>query len=315
MTAKASPRTGSAGTMRPPVGVVITPSLARAGEQVHADEVGDVAGTGLGGDVGERSGLDHPAGFEDDHPVGQGIGVDGVVGDEQPDPVEGGQVTAEVAAHVAAGADVEGGQRFVEQQQPWLGGQGPGERDALGLTAGQGSRAVAGVVGEPDPLEPGRGVGAGLDLGDAAGAQTEGDVLQRGQVGEQQVVLEDDGDRSLLGDHEGVGGRFVEDLAVELDAPLVDRQQPGQTAEHSALAGPVGSEHGDGLAALGGQVDVQPEPAERAVDACSQRHAVGAVARPPPRKRSRRPTRTPKDTAISTRLNTIASSGLTSFLR
>ena len=62
MTAKASVRRrGRRGRSRPPVAVVIAPSCAGAGEQVDADEVGDVAGAGLGGDVGERAGLDDAA--------------------------------------------------------------------------------------------------------------------------------------------------------------------------------------------------------------------------------------------------------------
>ncbi len=94
--------------------------------------------------------------FEDDDAVGEGVGVDGVVGDEEADAVERGEVAAQVAADVAAGAGVEGGERFVEQQQAGLGGQGPGQGDALGLAAGQGAGPVVGVVGEPDALEPGR---------------------------------------------------------------------------------------------------------------------------------------------------------------
>ena len=92
--------------------------------------------------------------FEDDDAVGEGVGVDGVVGDEEADAVERGEVAAQVAADVAAGAGVEGGERFVEEQQAGLGGQGAGEGDALGLPAGQGAGPVAGVVGEPDALEP-----------------------------------------------------------------------------------------------------------------------------------------------------------------
>ena len=136
-------------------------AVAGAGEQVHADQVGDVAGPRAGGDLGERAVLHDPARLEDHDPVGQGVGVDRVVGDEQADAVEGGQVAAQVAADLAAGAGVEGGQRLVEQQQAGLGGQRPGQRDPLGLAARQGPGPVAGVVGEADPLQPRRGRGRG----------------------------------------------------------------------------------------------------------------------------------------------------------
>ena len=133
-----------------------------AAEEVDADEVGDVAGAWSGGDVGEGAGLDDVAVFEDDDAVGEGVGVDGVVGDEEADAVERGEVAAEVAADVAAGAGVEGGEGFVEEQQAWLGGEGAGQGDALRLSAGQGAWPVVGVVGQPDTFEPRHGPAAGV---------------------------------------------------------------------------------------------------------------------------------------------------------
>ena len=313
MTANASPSTGSAGTMRAPVDVVMPPSDALAAEEVDADEAGDVAGARSGGDIGERARLDDGAVVEDDDAVGQRVGVDGIVGDDEADAIERGEVSAQVATDVAAGAGVEGGEGFVEEQQPGLGGEGTGQRDALRLAAGQGAWAVVGVVGEVDTLEPRHGPGSGIGLAHVAGAQPEGDVLQGGEVGEQQVVLEDDGDGPAFGAHEDVGRRIVEGLAVELDAPVVDGQQPGEAAEQGALAGPVRSEHGDGLAALRGQLDVEEERPDGPPDPGVEAHGVGG--RPPPRKRSRKATSTPKDTAISTRLSTIASSGSISLVR
>ena len=170
-----------------------------------------------------------------------------------------------------------------------------------------------GVVGETDPFEPGCGASTGLGLGDVAGAQPEGDVLQRRQVGEQQVVLEHDGNGTSLRDDERAGRRVVERFTVEFDGSVVDRQQPGEAAEQRRLAGAVGAEYGDGFAALGGQIDVEAKRTEGADDAGIERHGVGG--RPPPRNRSRRATSTPKDTAINTRLNTIASSGSISLVR
>ena len=49
--------------------------------------------------------------------------------------MEGGEVTAEVAANVAASTGVEGGEGFIEQEQAWLGCQGASQGDALGLAA------------------------------------------------------------------------------------------------------------------------------------------------------------------------------------
>ena len=109
--------------------------VAGSPQQVDADEVGDVAGAGLGGDIGEGAGLHDGTMLEDDDAVGEGVGVDGIVGDEEADTVEGGEVAAEVAADVAASTGIEGGEGFIEQEQAWLGGQRPGQGDTLRLAA------------------------------------------------------------------------------------------------------------------------------------------------------------------------------------
>ena len=73
--------------------------------------------------------------LEDDDAVGEGVGVDRIVGDEEADPVEGGEVAAQVAANVAASTGIEGGEGLIEQEQAWLGRQGAGQGDALRLAA------------------------------------------------------------------------------------------------------------------------------------------------------------------------------------
>ena len=133
-------------TTRAPPGVVTVSPMERAGEQVEADELGDVARPGVGGDVGQRALLHHVTALEDDDAVGEGVGVDGIVGDHQAHPVERLEVPTQVPAHGAAGADVERRQRLVEQEDPRIGGQRPGQGDALGLAAGQGVRTMTGVA-------------------------------------------------------------------------------------------------------------------------------------------------------------------------
>ena len=92
-------------------------------------------------------------------------------------------------------------------------------------------------------------------------------------------------------------------------------KQPGEAAEARGLAGAVRSEHGDDLARLGVELDVEVEAAERAAR-CGRRGVMPVVRGvPPPSNRSRRPTSTANDTATSTRLSMIASSGLASLAR
>ena len=78
------------------------------------------------------------------------------------------------------------------------------------LASGRGRRRRRGrATAAPPPVAVG--------LGGAPRAGAEGHVLQHGEVGEQQVVLEHDADRPLLGGHEHPGGRVVDDPAVDRD--------------------------------------------------------------------------------------------------
>ena len=85
--------------------------------------------------LGGRPVLDHPAALDDDDPVGQQQRVEDVVGDDDDRAV--GQHPAQHLAQRGRDRDVEGGHRLVEQQQPRVGGERPGDRDPLRLAAGE----------------------------------------------------------------------------------------------------------------------------------------------------------------------------------
>ncbi len=59
----------------------------------------------------------------------------------------------ELELHHVAQLEVEGAERFVEQQRTRVVDQRPGQRDALLLAAGQLGRLALGEVGQPDDLE------------------------------------------------------------------------------------------------------------------------------------------------------------------
>ena len=174
-------------------------------------------------------------------------------------------------------------------------------------------RPVVGVIGEPDPLEPALGAAARLVLGDAAGAQPEGDVLERasgsGTGGSPGTRRRPVGAR--VGRRRRRAGSSS-DVAVERDATGVDRQEPGEAAEQRGLAGAVGSEDGDGLAVRRRSARRRGRnvPSVRD-DLRGERHAARCAARRGTGRAG--PTSTPNETAISTRLSTIASSGSTSL--
>ena len=130
------------------------PVVHVAGHQVGADQLGHVARPGVGGDLGQVALLAHPARLHHDHPVGEGVGVDGVVGDHDGGRPRAGELAAQVAADLDPGAGVEGGEGLVEQQEHGVDGERPAEGDALGLPAREGAGAVAGVVGQAEALEP-----------------------------------------------------------------------------------------------------------------------------------------------------------------
>ncbi|TPW14052.1 MAG: hypothetical protein FD127_1653 [Acidimicrobiaceae bacterium] len=135
---------------------------------------------------------------------------------------------------------------------------------------------------------------------------------------EQQVVLEHEAGRSLLGLDEDPGCRFVDAQAVDGDAPGVERFEAGEAAQHGGLAGTVRTEQRDQLAGPHFQIDMQIEGAELLANVRGQAHlgtAVGGVLWRPPNQRSRNPINTAKETAISTSASTMACSGFVSRAR
>ena len=253
--------------------------------------------------------------FEDDDAVGEGVGVDGVVGDEEADAVERGEVAAQVAADVAAGAGVEGGERLVEEEQRaarWPGRgrgrrAGPGRRTGRGAGGGRGRRARR-ARARPRPRRgprPWRCRGRAARRRRSRGRSGWGTGGSPGRR-RRPVVARAGRRRRRAGSSSGSPSSSMR--------PVVDRQQPGEAAEQRALAGAVGTEDGDGLAALRRSRSTSRRNVPR-VRTIRASRVMRPVAAPPPRNRSRRATSTPKETAMSTRLSTIASSGSISLVR
>ena len=90
------------------------------------------------------------------------------------------------------------------------------------------------------------------------------------EVREEQVVLEHDGDASLLGSQPGLGRRVVEHLAVELDAAGVDGEESGERTECRCLAGSVRSQERDGFAFGNVELDREVEKPEAQRNAAVQ---------------------------------------------
>ena len=119
---------------------------------------------------------------------------------------------------------------------------------------------------------------------------------------EQEVVLEHHADRSLLGRHVDAGARIVVHGAVELDAPLGQRAQPGERAQQRRLAGTVRPDDCHRLPGADGQVRVEREAVELDGDLGGQRHRVVS-------QRSRSAINTTNEMMSRTSESTIAESG------
>ena len=108
-----------------------------------------------------------------------------------------------------------------------------------------------------------------------AGVASDEDVLQDGHVGEEPDVLEGAGDAGR-GDLEGLGRQ---DVALVADLALGGDVEAGEAVEEGGLAGAVGADEADDLAAVDGEVDVAygGEAAEAHGDAAGFEDGVSPV--------------------------------------
>jgi hypothetical protein len=172
---------------------------------------------------------------------------------------------------------VEGGQRLVEQQHPWLDGERPGQGDPLLLAPGQLVRELAGLRRQPDHLEQLVRTPPPLGRAHLAHPQAEPHVLQRGHVREQAVALEHHA-------HVALGRRHRRDvLAVHGHRAAVRDLEPGQDPQRRGLAAAGRAEQRDKLT----RRDLQRQAFQRAHGAerlahfpqADRRAAAGGPAR------------------------------------
>jgi len=202
-----------------------------AQQEIHADEVRDIARARPLRDVAGRAGLNDPTVFEDDEPVGEGDRFEGIVRDDDADPWKRREVAPEIASDRATRRRIEGGERLVEQEKARVDRQGARQRHTLRLAARKRPRFGIRMLAETEPVEPGSSASSRFAGPDAARAKTEGDVLERGEMGEQQVILEDHADRTALGREMDAARDVLEDDIIELDASSVKWNEPGESAK------------------------------------------------------------------------------------
>ena len=162
---------------------------------------------------------------------------------------------------------------------------------------------------------------ARLSLANPTSPQTKGNVLERAQMGEQQVVLKHDADMTSFGGHERTRRCIIKHIAIELDTSTIYRNESGEAAQQRRLSRSVRPEHSNDFAIGHGDVRVKVEAAElqpkrrvEAHEAAPPKDAAPALA-PVPSHRSRSPTNTANEIAISSSDSTNACSGLVSMAR
>ena len=110
-------------------------TFAAARQQIEADESGDVVGSRPACHLQRRTLLHHAAMLNDDEPICQHGGVDRVMRHEQRCTGEIGQVATHLGAYQQMGFGVEGSERLIQQEQPRLGRESPGQRHSLSLAS------------------------------------------------------------------------------------------------------------------------------------------------------------------------------------
>src|SRR5438105_15468727 len=159
------------------------------------------------------------------------------------------------------------------------------------------------AVGTPDPLQPGGSPPLHLWAAHAARAQAERHVLEHAQMGEQQVVLEDKTNRTLLGRHVAARPRVLEHDTVECDPARLQLHEPGKSSQQCRLAGAVGPEQGDHLTLR--DVDAHVDLERSRLDA-----HISLEAHADPSHRCLSPTSTTSETTSRIRLRMYEPSGL-----
>ncbi len=115
---------------------------------------------------------------------------------------------------------------------------------------------------------------------DASTPETERHVLEHGQVGKEEVVLEDDPHAARLGRDEDAGRRIVDRRTIDDDPTGVDRDESGERAQQRRLARAVRAEHRDGLPVGRLQRDLEVELAQADPELSGQRHAAPRTSGP-----------------------------------
>ena len=199
--------------------------------------------------IGSRY-LLQPAIVHDADPVRHGQGLFLVMRDEQRGGAQPLLQGADLLTQLQPDLGVQRGQRLVEEQDPGLDGQRPGQRHPLLLAAGQLVRVLLALGGQADHVEQAGGPPLPLGGAEPAHPQPEAHVVQRRHVWEKAVALEHHAHVPLGRGHRG------HVPAVHLHRARVGGLEASHDAQRGGLPAPGGSEQGYQFP--GSEIQVQP---------------------------------------------------------
>ena len=207
--------------------------LDHAGQDVHpgtADEAGHEQVGGVFVQLKRRADLlDHAASQHHDA-VGQGHGLDLVVGDIDHGRAQRAMQARELVAHLDPQGGVQVRQGLVKQEHLRLAHDGAADGDALALTAGEGFGLAVQFARDVQHLGGGANAAVDLALVRLGQRQAERHVLVHRHVRIERIGLEHHGDAALrrLG--------VIDAASADGDLAGVGRLQPGDGAQEGGLA-------------------------------------------------------------------------------
>ncbi len=152
------------------------------------------------------------------------------MGDEDGGELEALLDLADLLAQATADAGIQRRERLVQQQDPRLHHQGPGQGHPLALATGELGRIAALKAGQLHQRQ--RLLHAGDQIAPRLGLhlEAEGDVVPHRHVGEQGIALEHHADAPLLGFLPG------NVLTGHPHLAAIHRGEPGQRPQQGGLA-------------------------------------------------------------------------------
>ena len=217
---------------------------AASEEDGFADELGREDGVRPLVDLGRRPVLHDHALVHDHHPVRHRQRLFLVVRHVDERGPEATVDVDQLDLHLLAKLEIEGAERFVEQQDLRLQHQRPSQGDALGLSAAQLLGIAVLVPGHLDQLEHTAHVLGDLRPGQMLHQQPKGDVLRHRLVREESPALKHHVDGPP------VRGPVGDVLALQVDAAARRTPEACAGAQQGGLAAAAGPKQGEELPGL-----------------------------------------------------------------